>query len=377
MRAVTVMEFKVGLLIIAGIAAILSLVLISDRLRFDRYYQVSTYLADAAGLRIESPVTLAGMRIGEVERLYPVQDPRGVVKAVLRINQRFELPANATVTMSSSGIFGDSYLAFSAPNGTADSRRMAMDGSAEVVASKGFLENASQQADHLLKAANELMGAEMRSEMKRLVTNAADLAKVGTDLAKHLDDQNRQLGETLTAVKNLADELKSRIASVGDKVELGLDAYTRLATSVQQQSDSLGPKVATSLERLDALARRGEESITTGTADLRAALASLTELGGRLNRLASAVESGQGVAGKLVMDQNLARDVDSMSVDLSRTAAYLAEHPEAVVFGMKKKNQDAERAAREGEKSRRQLLAPPAGIRLDESRQTPTAPTRP
>lgn len=371
MRAVTVMEFKVGLLIIAGMLAILSLVMISDRLRFDRYYPVSAFLSDAAGLRTNSPVTLAGIRIGEVEHLLPVQDPRGVIKAVMRINQRYPLPANASVTISSSGIFGDSFLAFSAPHGSTDNRTMAMDGSAEVVASKGFLENASQQAERMLNAANELLGPEMRAEMKRLVGNSADLAKAGTDLARHLDEQNRQIAETLAAVKSLSEELRTRSVSVGTRVEQGVEAYTRLAGSVQQQTEALGPKVAASLERLDALARRGEVAMTTSTGDLRAALAAITELGGRLNHIASAVESGQGVAGKLVMDQDLARDVDSMSVDLSRTAAYLAEHPEAVVFGMKKKNQDAERVHREHEKARRQLLAPPAGIRLDESREAP------
>lgn len=377
MRAVTVMEFKVGILIIAGILAVLSLVLISDRLRFDRYYHVSAYLADAAGLRPNSPVTLAGIRIGEVDHLLPVQDARGVIKAVLRINERYPLPANAQVTISSSGIFGDSYLAFSAPHGSSDGQRMAVDGSAAVVASKGFLENASQQAERLLASANEFMGAEMRSEMKRLITNAADLAKAGTDLAKHLDAQNRQLGETLAAVKSLSEELRTRSVTVGSKVEQGLEAYTRLAASAQQQTDTLGPKIAASLERLDALGKRGEDTLTGTAGDLKAALATFAELGTRLNHIASAVESGQGVAGKLVMDQDLARDVDSMSVDLSRTAAYLAEHPEAVVFGMKKRSQDAERAHREREKARRQLLAPPSGVRLDEFRDMPATAKKP
>lgn len=372
MRLVSTLEMKVGALIIAGIAAVVGMVIVSDRLHFDKFYEVSAYLADAGGLRANSPVTLSGIRIGTVENLSPVSDTRGVIKAHMRINQRYPLPTNAQLTVSSSGIFGDSYLAFTAL-GPAETTNMPMDGSAEVIAKKGFLENASTQAEHLLSAANELMAPDMRAEMKRLITNAADLAQAGTALAKNLDSQNRQLADTLSAVRILADELRARSIAIGQQTENGLAAYTQLAGAVQHQAETLGPRIAASLEHIDALTKHGGDTLTSSAADLHAALASITELSSHCTHLVSAIESGQGVVGKLIVDTNLARDVDSISVDVARTAAYLAEHPEAAVFGLDKKDKNSEREKREREKSRRSsLMPPPSGIQLEEH----ASPTR-
>ena len=376
MRAISALEIKVGLLIVIGIVAAFALMLISDRMRFDSHYQVSAYLADAGGLRKNSPVTLAGLRIGEVEQLVPVQDSRGAIRVVMRINQRHPVPAHASLTISSSGIFGDSFLAF-VVHGASDKGVLPIDGSAEVLASKGFIENASQQAERILAGASDLLGPETRAEMKRLVSNAAELAAAGATLAKHLDEQNRQVSETLGSIKTLADELRNQTATLGKKADLGLDAYTRLAGSMQQQVDSLGPRTAASLERVDQLVQRGDKILTENAGDLHNTLVSLSELSARVNHIAAAIASGQGVAGRLVMDRELARDLDSAAIDLSRTASLIAEHPEALVFGSGPDEREKQRVKREREKSRRQLLAPPGGIRLDEHRDAPVVAAPP
>jgi ABC-type transporter Mla subunit MlaD len=311
-------------------------------------------------------VTLAGIRIGEVERLEPVRDQRGAIRVRLKINDRYPLPANVSLTIGSSGIFGDSYLAFSA-NGQPSTATLAMDGSAEVVAGRGFFETASQKAEQILNSTNELLGPDMRAEYKRLVSNAADLAAAGTTLAKHIDEQNQRLADTLTAVQKLADELRTQTAPLATKVGSATEAVTNLAASIQKQSETLTPRIASTLDKLDGVATRGQAALATGSDDLHAALTAITTLTGRIDHIAANVETGQGVMGRLLMDQQLAHDLDNTAVDLSRTAALIADHPEALVFGT---GQDGDEQARRRaeEKQRRALLPPLPSVRLEEAK---------
>ncbi|MFW5844651.1 MAG: hypothetical protein ACOCXJ_00320 [Planctomycetota bacterium] len=48
-------EFKVGLLMISGIAAIVFIVLWTDPLSFAQYYRVAVFMENAGGLRPGSP----------------------------------------------------------------------------------------------------------------------------------------------------------------------------------------------------------------------------------------------------------------------------------------------------------------------------------
>src|SRR5258708_3712649 len=107
------LEFKVGILIVAGLAATVILILVSDRISFERYYKVTAYLDNAGGLRVGSPVTLSGIRVGDVETIATAKDPRGTIRVVMSVGQSHPLPADYTLQISTSGIFGDSFMAFS------------------------------------------------------------------------------------------------------------------------------------------------------------------------------------------------------------------------------------------------------------------------
>ncbi|MDA3963763.1 MAG: MlaD family protein, partial [Planctomycetota bacterium] len=77
------LEMRIGLLVIAGVTALVVLILVSDRVSFDSSYRVTVYLQDAGGLNVGSPVKLAGINIGTVELIRPASDPRGQVQALV------------------------------------------------------------------------------------------------------------------------------------------------------------------------------------------------------------------------------------------------------------------------------------------------------
>jgi phospholipid/cholesterol/gamma-HCH transport system substrate-binding protein len=373
MRPASTLELKVGMLIVGGLIATVALVLVTDRISFDRYYQVNAYLADAAGLRPNSPVTLSGIRIGEVENLIPVNDPRGNILVRIKVNQRHLIPADATLTISSSGIFGDSYLAFTGSSDV-NTRTLGMDGKAEVKASRGFFDKASQQAENILAGASDLLGGETSHDIKRLVKNAADLAAAGVRLADGLEVQGKELGATLASVRALSDELRATTRTLGERAQSTMQHVEGALATIEKQGDALGARAGATLDRIDALAEHGGKAVDGTASEVASTLAGMRTLSERLNRIATALDNGEGVAGQLLRNRELARELNNTAIDLSRTAAYVADHPEALVFGASKEDAAAQRARREREKERRAFHEGFGGIPLQVAPPAAAAP---
>jgi phospholipid/cholesterol/gamma-HCH transport system substrate-binding protein len=352
MRPAGKLELKVGMLIVGGIIATVALVLLTDRIHFDSYYLVRAYVADAAGLRQGSPVTLDGVRIGEVDSFSVVSDPRGNIQVKLRVRQSHPIPKDAKLSLASSGIFGDSFMAFS---GATDPKSplLPMDNTAEVQASRGFLDKAGQQAELILAGVSDLLAGETRNDIKRLIHGAADLAESGTRLANNLDAHNKMLGETLMSVKTLSDDLRVTVAELQTRVDGTLARVDSLVTTVDTQSKDLGTKGAGAIERVDGLVARATTVLESAGPELTQTLVAARALSQRIQRIAEALTSGEGVAGQLLVNRQLAQDLNNTAIDLSRTAALIADHPEALVFGMSAQESAAQQARREREKQRR------------------------
>ena len=352
MRPTSKLELKVGMLIVGGIIATVAMVLLTDRVRFDSYYTVRAYLADAAGLRQGSPVTLDGLRIGEVESFTVVGDPRGNVQVKLRLQEKHPIPRDSKLTLASSGIFGDSFMAFS---GASDPKALMLpiDGTAEVQASRGFLAQAGQQAEIILSGVSDLLAGDTRNDIKRLIHGAADLAESGKRLADNLDAQNKALGDTLASVKGLSDDLRASLAELQTRVDGTLHHVDGLVATLDGQAASLGTKAAGTMQRVDVLVDRASVVIDQAGPELTQTLASAKIMSQRIQRIAEALAAGEGVAGQLLVNRQLAQDLNNTAIDLSRTAALIADHPETLVFGMSNNESAAQRARREHEKQRR------------------------
>ncbi len=352
MRPTSTLELKVGLLILIGIVSTVVLVLMTDRIRFDRFYTVKAYVGDAAGLRPNSPVTVDGIRVGEVVSLNAVSDPRGNIQVVMRINEQTKIPSDSKLTIASSGIFGDSFFAFS---GSVDpkARSLPLDGSAEVQASRGFLDKASQQAENILSGVSDLLDSEFRNDVKRLMKNAADMAENGASLAKHLDEQTKSLNDTLLSVNELSRETIKTIKMLEYRVDVSLGKVDALIGTANDQLVKIGDQAGVVLRTIDQVGVSANSVVERVGPDVSATLLSARQLAERIDRIAAALENGEGVAGQLLVNKALAEDLNHTAIDLSRTAALVAEHPEVLVFGMSKEESAAQRARREREKQRR------------------------
>jgi phospholipid/cholesterol/gamma-HCH transport system substrate-binding protein len=352
MRPTTVLEMKVGLLIVVGIAAIVTLVLMTDRIRFDRFYTVKAYMIDAAGLRPSSPVTLDGIRVGEVLNLNAVSDPRGNIQVILRITERTTIPSDAKLTIASSGIFGDSFLAFS---GASDVNALPLrkDGTAEVQAARGFFDKASQQAENILSGVSDLLDADFRKDIKRLMFNAANVAESSNNLVKNIDAQTVTLNETLKSMKDLSDTIKNTVVNLENRLAVSLTKVETLVDKTASEISTIGQQAQKTLTTINQVGEQAGDAIVVVAPEINRTLLATRQLAERIDRIALALENGDGVVGQLLVNRALAEDLNHTVIDLSRTAAAIADHPEILLFGMSKEESESQRARREREKQRR------------------------
>ena len=109
------MELRVGLLVIAGLIAMVVTVLASDRVSFEGLYRVTVFMSDAGNLRPGSPVRLSGIKIGAVDHIQTSDDSRGSIRVEVSVVDSITLYETSELTLATDGILGDSHLSFSAP----------------------------------------------------------------------------------------------------------------------------------------------------------------------------------------------------------------------------------------------------------------------
>src|SRR5947209_13376522 len=113
------LEFKVGIFVFLGVAAVGALVVQFGRLGegFKTYYALTVRFNDASGLLKGSDVLLAGARIGKVAagpRL--VREGNGVL-VPLKIYDYIKIPDTSKFTVGSSGLLGDRFVNVTMPTG--------------------------------------------------------------------------------------------------------------------------------------------------------------------------------------------------------------------------------------------------------------------
>jgi uncharacterized phage infection (PIP) family protein YhgE len=200
----------------------------------------------------------------------------------------------------------------------------------------------------------------MRGDVKRMIRGAADMAENGARLSKHLDEQTLILRETLESVKSLSMDLRKTIIALEERATTSLnkvdDSFSKVDTLVATANDQLikvSAQLQKTLESIDEVGISAQQTVTQVGPEVGQTLIAARQLAQRIERIAATLENGEGVIGQLLVNKALAEDLNHTAIDLSRTAALIAEHPEVLVFGMSSEESAAQRARRDREKQRR------------------------
>lgn len=105
-------DFWVGLFVVAGIGALFVLALKVGSLgnvRVEDPYQVFAYFDNVGGLKTRAPVRSAGVVVGRIGDI--AFDPQGYrAKVTLLIQKKFRFPRDTSAKILTSGLLGEQYV---------------------------------------------------------------------------------------------------------------------------------------------------------------------------------------------------------------------------------------------------------------------------
>ena len=110
-------EILVGLFIAAGLVALFMLAMKVSNLNIynnDAGYEISANFENVSGLKVKSPVTMAGVRIGRVSDIsFDGERFEAVVK--IRIESKYNtLPKDTSASIYTAGLLGEKYIGLEA-----------------------------------------------------------------------------------------------------------------------------------------------------------------------------------------------------------------------------------------------------------------------
>ena len=309
---------RVGLVVAAAAVAFgLALYFIGGSFGGDRTYSVYAMFEDATGLGVRSRVQIAGIPVGQVDRI-ELDQATARAKVWLKIKQQYPLHRNASITKRSESILGDFLLDLTP--GTPD-QPLLKDGDEirNVVRQPGMNEVFNQ----LSKIAGDigavtanlrktLGGEEGENNLRTIVEN---LTRITEGIEGIIDRSQSRVDAILGNVQSFTGNLRN-IGAGGEQDVLAILQNTRAATAEARDilktiGNVVGSQDTGELKKSVGSVRSSMEKLDTSLANIR-------EITDKINK-------GEGTIGRLVNDDRLAKNLEKTTSSLNDVFAGLGQ----------------------------------------------------
>jgi phospholipid/cholesterol/gamma-HCH transport system substrate-binding protein len=253
-------EIKVGLFVLAGLAAVawMTYRLGGFRGYGEDFYQINAVFAQVSGLKTGVAVEVAGINVGRVGEIALWDEDRA--KVTMFIHRDVRLPADSRAVIKAQGVLGDKYVEL--VPGTRGQPELQSGSSIEHTSAPpdmtDLMTKLSSVADDLKSLTEALSADGGGQELRQIVDNVKQMSQTLNNL---LEVNGPEFTETMA---NMA------------RVSQNLD---RITSKLDQGGGSLGQLL-------------NDDSVVT---ELRASLAGLRQITQKIN-------SGEGTLGRLVND---------------------------------------------------------------------------
>ncbi len=330
-------EIWVGIFVVIGIILLVLMTMKIERFQIGKEagYLLNIYFDSATGLDKSSPVRVAGVRVGNVEKIALEQ---GKARVTFRLLPEVVVYKNAKANIKSEGVLGEKYLEIS--TGTAGSPRLEPGGWVEqgespmdleeVIAKVGSI---GDDVKDIAKPLGDVLKAVDTKKVEGMINN---LNKFSGQLTGIADDSR----ETIQRAK----EAFSRMEDIGDKVKKGEGTLGKLVTDDTMYQDA--KKTVETLKNVSEKIEQGEgtlgklmkdetlyqdvrETVLSAKETMRSANEALQSVRG----IADKVEKGEGTLGKLVNDETLMKEAEKTLKKVQKTAEGVQEQTPITVLG--------------------------------------------
>jgi phospholipid/cholesterol/gamma-HCH transport system substrate-binding protein len=268
-------------------------------------YPVQVVVRDASGIREGAPVRLGGVEIGSVSRDPQLGESFSDLLLDLEIFHGRRIPRNAEVRIGTSGLLGDSFVRITPPAGKVES--FYEEGETIKAAGPHTVDDLATGAVATLDQAADVL-SEIGESVKQL-NGMFEKFETGV-----LRDENV---ENLTAILEKLRVSSERFEVATARLEPIFDQTEEAATGVKEAAD----KADVAFEEVGESVEGFNEAIGTVTpvvGELDETLDELRSTLSSLDGLVGKIEHGNGVAGALLNDAELRRDLTSFVDKLNR-----------------------------------------------------------
>ena len=284
----------VGVFLILGMICILAaLFILTDAAIFRGRYIVSTSVPDAGGIRRGDPVQMLGVNIGRVQRFKI--DPKGV-EIRLELQGEYDVPADSTVLLKSSGLLGG-MVAKIVPGKSTQ-------------ALKGGDTLPGRTDAQMMDAVNKIAG-EAEQVLVRVQTVLSDenIESIGST-TRNLDAGSAQMRKLLADVNVAVNDQRRELRTLSASLQRSAEGFEKVAT---------GPELERTLKNVDA-----------ATARMNAVMASLEKTSATVETVMGRLERGEGTAGKLMRDEELYRNMNAAMLNMNQATVNINKLSEEV-----------------------------------------------
>lgn len=344
-------EIWVGIFVVVGIVLLILMSLKIEKFQIGKKfgYPLNIYFDSAAGLAQNSQVRVAGVRVGEVEK---VTLENGKAKVTFRIPANIILYRDAKAYLKSEGFLGEKYVEINP--GTPGNPK---------VDPNGVIEQGAPPADLEQFLANvNSIGEDIKDVVKPLgeVLRSVDPKKVES-LVNHIDHFSGQLSDLAKDSKETIQKVKdafARIEDIGEKVNKGEGTLGKLISddAIYQDAKKTVETAKEAVEKVKGTAealKNASEKIERGEGTLgkliqdesiyreiegtvksaKETMESANKAFQSVNQIVEKVEKGEGTLGKLISDDSLLKETEKTMKKVQKAAEGIQEQTPITVLG--------------------------------------------
>lgn len=288
---------KVGLFVFIGLALLALLVIQFSKgaSLFQSAYTLRLHTANVGGLKQKANVLLAGVGVGSVQHIE--FDPSGTnVLVTLRIYKKYPIYHDARFVIEASGFLGDQYVSVIP---TTNSPPLLADG-ADVHCDPPF-------------------------NLQEVARGAAGFIQRLDDTAKKLDASIADLRAQVLNARTLAN-FSTAVTNLRVITEQALDTLNGINGIITTN----GPQVGTAMSnivlfstQLNQLGANAQDILATNGANITAATKNIQDITVNAQDLVKDIQSGKGVAGALVEDNQTKTNLELIAANLSIASSNL------------------------------------------------------
>jgi phospholipid/cholesterol/gamma-HCH transport system substrate-binding protein len=301
-RPVVNKAFAVGLLTaVCGVAFLIAFTFFRKGGYSERdSYLVHAYYEDATGLTWKSRVQIAGIQVGEVDRI-ALEGSRA--RLDLRIKKDIDVRADACVVKRfPSTLLPDALLDLAPGTAKAPSLRDLPEEQREL---KCVLEGTSiaKLLDSMANIATDVQG--VTKELQGMVAGSQGSIK---QIIANLERVSARINEGVESgqgkVSAILDNTQAFTGTLAEVAQADRDRYRAIAKNIEQASARLD-QVLQSVQQLMGGANEKDGELRKSVTDARQTLARLNHTLENVDKITTDIGQGKGVAGKILADERL------------------------------------------------------------------------